>query len=93
MDENKVREIIRDELSYFLGHNEVHIKDRLRFWDGKNIQLGRGTGTKIGTAADQKLSFFGRTPVVQRPKASYNNWTALDDVVDALVDLGLFDED
>ena len=35
--------------------------------DGRNIQLARGTGTQIGTASDQKLGFFGETPVVQQP--------------------------
>ena len=30
-----------------------------------NITLGTATGTQIGTAATQKLSFFGHTPAVQ----------------------------
>ena len=34
--------------------------------DGKNIVLGTTTGTKIGTAAAQKLGFWNATPVVQR---------------------------
>lgn len=38
----------------------------LQLQDGRNIQTGRGTGTKIGTAADQKIGFFGKTPVVQQ---------------------------
>jgi len=59
--------------------------------DGKDFALGTTTGTQFGTTTSQKLGFFGATPVVQRPKASYNNWAALSDVVDALVDLGLFD--
>lgn len=33
--------------------------------DGGNIQTGTTTGTEIGTAANQKLGFFGATPVVQ----------------------------
>jgi len=57
----------------------------------KNIVLGTTTGSQLGTAAAQKLGFFGATPVVQRAKADYNNWAALGDVVDALVALGLFD--
>jgi len=40
-------------------------------------------GTNVG--------FFGKAPVSQRLKANYNNWAAFGDVVDALVDLGLFD--
>jgi hypothetical protein len=38
----------------------------LNFLDGRNIQIGRTTGTKIGTAADQKIGFFGHAPVVQQ---------------------------
>lgn len=33
--------------------------------DGRNIQTGRTTGTKIGTATDQLLGFYGVTPVNQ----------------------------
>jgi hypothetical protein len=33
--------------------------------DGKNVILGTTTGTKIGTAAAQKLSFWNATPIVQ----------------------------
>ena len=33
--------------------------------DAKNIALGTTTGTKIGTATNQKLGFFNKTPIVQ----------------------------
>jgi hypothetical protein len=56
-----------------------------------NIALGTTTGTKIGTAANQKIGFFNHAPVVQLAKASYNNWAAFGDVVNALVAIGLFD--
>jgi hypothetical protein len=35
------------------------------FADGVNLARGSITGTQIGTAANQKLAFFGATPVVQ----------------------------
>jgi hypothetical protein len=35
------------------------------FTDGVNFTFGMATGTQIGTAANQKLGFFGKTPVVQ----------------------------
>ena len=35
------------------------------FWDGGNFVLGTSTGTKIGTATSQKLSFWNSTPIVQ----------------------------
>jgi hypothetical protein len=59
--------------------------------EGENIVLGTTTGTQIGTAAAQKLGFFGKTPRVQCAKASFNNWAAHTDIVTALVALGLFD--
>jgi hypothetical protein len=59
--------------------------------DATNITLNTTTGSQIGTAAAQKLGFFGAAPVVQQTKAGHNNWGAIGDVVDALVSLGLFD--
>jgi hypothetical protein len=35
------------------------------FADGVNLTFGTSVGTQIGTAATQKLAFFGKTPVVQ----------------------------
>jgi hypothetical protein len=35
------------------------------FADGINLTLGTSTGTQIGTAPNQKLAFFGKTPIVQ----------------------------
>ncbi len=35
------------------------------FADGVNLTFGALTGTQIGTAANQKVAFFGKTPVVQ----------------------------
>lgn len=41
----------------------------MQFQDGRNIQVAKGTGTKIGTEATQKLSFWGVSPVVQHSSA------------------------
>ncbi len=43
------------------------VNPNLTLEDGKNIVLGTGNGTKIGTSATQMLGFFGATPVVQPP--------------------------
>lgn len=43
----------------------VVLKSALSIEDGKNIILGAATGTRIGTNAAQKLSFYGLPPVVQ----------------------------
>jgi hypothetical protein len=42
----------------------------LQIQDGRSIQLGRTKGTMIGTAADQKLGFFGASPVAQHSAIS-----------------------
>ncbi len=61
------------------------------FGDSMDLAFNTGTGTKIGTATTQKLSFYNATPTAQLAKADYNNWAAFGDVVDALVAIGLFD--
>lgn len=53
----------------------------LTFIDGNNVILGTSTGTKIGTATNQKLGFYNSTPVVQT--------TGSTDVLAGLVTLGL----
>lgn len=44
--------------SQFLGGN-------VQFGEGVNLIVGTTTGTKIGTATNQKLGFYNATPVVQ----------------------------
>jgi hypothetical protein len=51
------------------------------FLDGTNWTFGTGSGTQIGTAANQKLGFFGATPIAQ-PGATT-------DLRQALINLGL----
>lgn len=75
-----------------VGANFIAIEAQTRLSDGANLTVGTTNGTKIADAADQKLGFYGATPVVQRAKANYNNWANVSDVVQALVDLGLFDQ-
>jgi hypothetical protein len=67
------------------------------FVDGVNLTFGTVTGTRIGTAANQKLGFFGNTPVVQptlgaaTAGAAYttNEQTMLQAVYNAIRALGL----
>lgn len=69
----------------------LNAEDGITISNDLNIILGTGNGTQIATATTQKFAFWGATPIVQLAKASYNNWAALSDVVDALVAVGLFD--
>jgi hypothetical protein len=67
------------------------------FADGVNLTFGTATGTQIGTAANQKLGFFGKTPIAQptlgaaTAGTSYtsNEQTMLNAVYAALRVLGL----
>lgn len=62
----KQRIEILEEFMASLNFSDRYISQKhMQFLDGKNIQLARGTGTEIGTAADQKLAFYGLTPLVQ----------------------------
>ena len=63
MTEERAREIIREELAFLVRSDRVIFQKHAQFFDGRNIQLGRTNGTQIGTATDQKLGFFGATPV------------------------------
>lgn len=70
MDEQQVKDIINRHLAYILKHDKVVFSELVQFLDGRNIQLGRTTGTQIATDIDQKLGFFGEVPVVQQGAVS-----------------------
>lgn len=103
MDEQRIREIIKEEMSGMLGY--VFSK-HIQILDGRNIIVGKGTGTKIGTEISQKIGFFNTLPVIQPTTAideaafTANSGTAVNDnttfdsytlrqVVKALRNLGL----
>ncbi len=65
MDEQQVRQIIRDELETLIRSDRFTFEKLIQILDGRNIQLGKTTGTQIGTASDQLLAFYGTTPVNQ----------------------------
>ena len=52
-----------------IGSSKYVFSKDIRIWDGANIILAPGTGTKIGTiggASGQKIGFFNAPPVVQQ---------------------------
>jgi hypothetical protein len=98
MDEQRMRQIVREEIAYFAKNDKFVFEKPLVMADGRNIQVGATTGTRLGTSAIQKLGFFGKTPVVQRstiasPSAGTTidaqSRTAIDAIRQALIDLGL----
>lgn len=65
LTEEKVREIMQEELGNFILSDRYLFEKKIQIANGQNIQTGRTIGTKIGIAADNLLSFFGVTPVNQ----------------------------
>ena len=52
-------------LAQLVKSDRYTVSKAMQFTDGRNIQLGLSTGTKIGTASTQKLAFLGATPIAQ----------------------------
>jgi len=85
MTEEQVRKIIHEELGSYVASDRFTFHKHVQVFDGRNIQVGRTTGTKIGTATDQKLSVYGVTPITQgsaissptTPGATYDQSEAL----------------
>lgn len=69
MDEQDVRRIIEEVLTTRFGDRgtDMVIDRRMRLLDGRNIRLGRTTGTQLGTNAEELLGFYGGTPVNKPP--------------------------
>jgi hypothetical protein len=70
--------------------NIIHLGvsgDPILSWDESDDAFQVDKAFKVSGS----IGFFGNAPVAQRAKASYNNWAAFGDVVNALVDLKLFD--
>ena len=67
-----------------VGSSQYQMQKDARFYDGRNIQVGFTTGTMFGTDPNQKLGFFGNTPVVKPSTPA-----TLGDVIALLQSLGL----
>ena len=69
MNEQQIKEIIKEELGALLKSDRYMFEKIIQIADGRNIQLGLTTGTKIGTSVSQKLSFWNKTPIIQPASA------------------------
>lgn len=70
MDEQKIRQLIREELSALIKSDRYEFHKNISILDGRDIQLGTVTGTKIGTATGQKIGFYNATPIIQRSSSA-----------------------
>jgi len=100
MDEQQIRNIIREELTSLFGTSgsDLVFPKHIQVLDGRNIQVGKTTGTKIGTSSTQKIAFYGITPIVQAGAISAPTGgsttdvearTAVNSIRTALTNLGL----
>lgn len=95
MNEDQVRIIIWQELAKFILSDKFLFEKHIQILDGRNFQLATSTGTQIGTAAGQKIGFYGVTPVIQSlaissPTADVNSLkTAVDDIRNAIKNMGI----
>jgi len=98
--EQQIRKIIGEELQTLFKIDRFVFEKHIQILDARNIQVGRGTGCKIATATDQKLGFFGTTPVDQPATVSDPSGagdagvdtparTAINAIIDRLQELGL----
>jgi hypothetical protein len=62
---NIIKEVVRQELADMVGPDRFRFNKNIQIENGRNIEFSKVTGTKIGGAATQKLSFYGVTPVDQ----------------------------
>lgn len=76
MDEERIRQIIREEIAFFNKSDRFTFQKTLQISGGRNIELDAVTGTKFGTAVTQLLAFFGRTPMVQPTATGSTTFTA-----------------
>ena len=69
MNPEEIKQIVRKEIENvfqeFLGVDRYKFQKPLQIFDGRNVQLGKTSGTQIGTETTQKLAFYGVTPVDQ----------------------------
>lgn len=64
--EARIKDLSKQLLAEYLKSDRFLLQTTLQMLDGRNIQLGRGTGTKIGLSALEKIGFYGTAPVAQQ---------------------------
>lgn len=97
MNQEEIKQLIREELANLLGLDKYTFQNHIQIFDKRNIQLGRTTGTKIGTATDQKIGLYGVTPVIQAGAISAPTGgtpdtqarTAINSLITALHNIGI----
>lgn len=80
MTEEQIRAIIREELAFMVKNKKLVFPYPIQILDGNDIILASEHGTRIGTATEQKLGFYGVVPVAQQTAPSEPTGGAVVDV-------------
>ena len=94
-----ITDAIKKEVGNFFQTDTTHTFEKsMQILNGRDIQVGRSIGTRIGTATDQKIGFFGKAPVAQQGAISAPSGgatidsqarTAITSIITTLQTLGL----
>ncbi len=61
----QLRVLIRQEMQILFGSGKIIFDQHIKMVDGKNIEMGINTGSKIGGIDTAKISVYSATPVVR----------------------------
>ncbi len=84
---NRRIEVLENIISQFAKSERYIFEKDVQFQDGRNIQTGKGTGTKIGTDTDQKVAFFGAPPETQAANIALANTPGASYVQAEMIDI------
>jgi hypothetical protein len=62
MDEQKMRQVVREELAFMIKNKKLVFPFPIQILDGNDITIGQTVGTRIGSTGS-KIGFFGATPI------------------------------
>ena len=97
MPEERIREIIREELSDLLKSDAYTFTKHIKILGGRNIHLSTLRGTRIGTATGQLLGFYNAAPVSRQTSGANltNNVTSggTNDTIANYTDLSIYAND
>ena len=70
MSPEETQKMIRDEITRALSEvfksDNFTFQKNIKIFNGRNIQFGQTTGTKIGTNAAEKIGFYNATPAIRQ---------------------------
>ena len=90
-------DLLETTLFILVKSDKYLFSKHISLFDGLNISVSSGTGTKFGTAIGQKIGFWNATPIVQQTNGVNltNNVASggTDDQIDNFTDLSTYSND